>query len=99
MTTILTIETFLPYLHTRFTVPMQDGSQYELELVEVKDDGPAALPEFRRPFSLFFTHPRADAYLPQRIYLLNHAVLGALELFLVPHGPRNGLMEYQCVFN
>ena len=52
----------------------------------------------RAPFSLIFRSP-PGAPLPQRIYLLHHEQLGALELFLVPIGPDEAGMCYEAVFS
>jgi hypothetical protein len=69
----------------------------ELTLIEVQ-----ALRNYaklaREPFSLLFT-TRGDFVLPQRIYGLRHAKLGAMELFLVPVGREGGVTTYQSLFN
>jgi hypothetical protein len=52
----------------------------------------------RGAFSLVFRSPLAS-HVPQAIYRLEHAALGALELFLVPIGPRDGGMCYEAIFN
>lgn len=52
----------------------------------------------RSPFSLVFRGPFQPA-LPQRIWPLEHAALGRLEIFLVPIGPDGGGMRYEAVFN
>jgi hypothetical protein len=36
--------------------------------------------------------------LPQRIYRIEHATLGAFDLFLVPIGPDAQGLRYQAVF-
>jgi hypothetical protein len=46
---------------------------------------------------LLFRGPRTPV-LPQRIYRLEHAVMGPLEIFLVPIGPDAEGMRYQAVF-
>ncbi len=95
----LTVADFEPFLGQTFTVALSDGQEYALQLIEVKDGGPAPAPQFRKPFSLLFGSPHLDAYLPQRTYELNHPQWGAgLLLFLVPLGPQQGLMQYQVVF-
>jgi hypothetical protein len=49
------------------------------------------------PFTLLFDGPYG---LPQRIYRLEHATLGQMELFLVPIAPgRDGAARYEAVFN
>ena len=86
-----TAGTFAPRLHERFTL-VDAGDPLELELVEVTELG-AATPERRRPFSIVFRGPNGPT-LPQRTFRLEHAELGAFELFLVPIGPG----EYEAVF-
>jgi uncharacterized protein DUF6916 len=82
---------FSPRLYEPFT--LSDGSaRLDLELVEVTELG-ATTPERRTPFSIVFRGPDRPT-LPQRIYRLEHAELGAFELFLVPIGPG----EYEAVF-
>ena len=51
----------------------------------------------RRQFSLLFRGP-VDPFLPQRTYRLEHAELGALDVFLVPIGPDSEGMRYEAVF-
>lgn len=95
----LTLQDFLPLLHQQFTIRLQSGEAYELELVEARSAGQPAQPGWRQPFALRFTHPRADAYLPQRLYALENVDLGVLEVFLVPMGPEAGHMGYEAIFS
>jgi hypothetical protein len=48
-------------------------------------------------FSLLFVAP-SGPFLPQAIYPMAHPTLGALEIFLVPLGPRDGGNAYEAVF-
>jgi hypothetical protein len=89
---------FLPYLHQTFTIYLDDQSPYPLELVSVQELGEAYQPGSRRPFSLVFSNPRQDAFLPQRIYPLEHPEMGSLELFLVPLGTDKNGMRYEAIF-
>ena len=52
----------------------------------------------REPFSLVF-RSASPVVLPQRIYRLTNAALGALDIFLVPVGRDNRGAVYQAVFN
>lgn len=52
----------------------------------------------RKPFSLIFRGPFRPQ-LVQRIWPLEHAELGTLEIFLVPIGPDAEGMRYEAVFN
>jgi hypothetical protein len=89
----LTAEDFRARLQEAFalTVP---GSTLELALAEVEELGEAAS---RRAFSLRFIGP-SKPILPQAIYRLDNAAMGAMEIFLVPLGPRDGGMRYEAVF-
>ncbi len=70
-----------------------------LALVEATDlSRPGAPGPRRAPFSLIFRGPSAPL-LPQRIWPLEHAALGRLEIFLVPIGPDASGMRYEAVFN
>jgi ribosomal protein S18 acetylase RimI-like enzyme len=89
---------FSPLVGQAFWVPLASGERYELTLAAVKELGNPYIPGGRRPFSLIFTNPRTDAYLPQATYLLEHAQLGLFELFLVPLGPDQPGMRYEVIF-
>ena len=52
----------------------------------------------RMPFSIIFRGPSGQS-VPQRIYRLEHAQLGQLDLFLVPIGPDGVGMCYEAVFS
>ena len=105
----LTSADFAPHLHATFLLslgpwgqshdPAVHGAALALELIEVADLGMEAAPNpaRRRPFSLTFRQPEG-AYLPQRIYSIEHAALGRLDLFLVPIGPDQGGMRYEAIF-
>lgn len=71
------------------------GSTLDLVLFEVEELGPTR-PD-RTAFSLLFSG-RARPVLPQPIYPLANPAMGAMELFLVPLGPRDGGMCYQAIF-
>jgi hypothetical protein len=86
----LTAADFAPHLDTPFRV---DGA-FDVALAEVAEaDGGAG----RRQFSLLFRGGPTPP-LPQRIYALEHAALGRLELFLVPLGPDADGQRYEAVF-
>lgn len=90
----LTAEDFASRLQENFVVSVA-GSPLDLVLVEVDDLGPVR-PE-RNAFSLLFTGPAAPI-LPQAIYPMENPALGALDLFLVPIGRRDGGICYQAIF-
>lgn len=49
------------------------------------------------PFALLFYGP-GERLLPQRIYRLEHATLGAFDLFIVPLGPDAQGLRYEAIF-
>ena len=57
-----------------------------------------APPGMRPPFSLVLL-AREQRVLPQGIYRLEHAALGAVEIFLVPIGRDAAGVSYQATFN
>jgi hypothetical protein len=65
------------------------------EAVDLARDQPGPR---RSPFSLIFRGPASPIF-PQRIWALEHAALGRLEIFLVPIGPDAAGMRYEAVFN
>ena len=86
-----TLETFAGRVGERFLIRFEPGQATETELVEAVaagEPGPG-----RTPFSLVFRAPAGDPY-PQAIYAVEHAELGAFEIFLVPVA--EGL--YEAVF-
>ena len=94
----LTCTHFAGCIHEHFRIYV-DNTNIDVELVQADVfgahvDGPGR----REPFSLIFRGPMQPV-LPQRIYQIEHAELGALEIFLVPIGPDQHSMLYQAVFN
>ena len=70
-----------------------------LTLVEVRPLPPQNFAGMvRHPFSLLFRSPSQIA-LPQRLYRLNNAAMGALDVFLVPVGRDAAGVIYEAVFN
>jgi hypothetical protein len=94
----LTYEDFADRVGEAFALTAADGDTLELELADV-----ALLPQANRvpggrePFSLLF-HGSGERYAPQGTWRVEHDELGALEIFLVPLGPEDGVMRYQAVF-
>ncbi len=89
---------FQPLCGQTFFVQLDGVAPIGLELVSVSDLGAARQPDTRRPFSLRFLGPASNQYLLQGTYRLEHAQMGALDLFIVPLGPRNGRMQYEAIF-
>ncbi|HEX7049912.1 MAG TPA: hypothetical protein VF188_06830 [Longimicrobiales bacterium] len=91
-----TSDLFAPHLDTTFRIRVDTATAIEARLIEVKERARHARAD-RTPFTLLFRGP-ADAALPQRIYAMEHAALGAFELFLVTVGPDAHGMRYEAVF-
>jgi hypothetical protein len=92
----LTSADFTVHLRQPFRIRLEGMEPLETELIEVTELGEAA-PGRRRAFSLIFRGPR-QIVLPQRIYSLEHEVMGVFDLFLVPIGPDQAGMRYEAIF-
>jgi hypothetical protein len=84
--------TFASHINTRFRLVEKPGT--ELDLAEVSDGSTSQ----HINFSLVFRGPHQPV-LPQRIYPLEHDVLGRFDLFLVPIQRDAQGLQYQAVFN
>lgn len=94
----LTCADFVPHLHTRFFLAVDDATTFPMELVEAAESRFNPGVEGRRqPFSTVFLGP-GDVVLPQGIYRLTHPEMGALDLFLVPIGVDASGVRYEAVF-
>ena len=89
-----TVGTFSGHLGNSFRVYPEDSSTLDLELVSSTGLNEGS----ERPFSIVFRGP-GDALLPQRIYRMEHAEIGAFEIFLVPIGPDDEGLLYEAIFN
>ena len=94
----LTLDHFAPLLGQDFTIRLENGEAYTLQLDEAISLGSPAGPGLRQPFALRLCNPRRNAFLPQRMYSLEHPDLGNLQLFLVPLGPDASGMRYEIIF-
>ena len=90
----LTAGSFSDRMQDKFTLSSAAGP-LDLVLTELEEFGPA--PSGRNAFSIRFIGPPRPI-LPQAIYRLDNAAMGALEIFLVPLGPHQGGMRYEAVF-
>ena len=90
---------FSPHLKSRFRVAAGKKS-HELELLEAKDSGikVAKSAKRRSPFSLLFKGA-AGKPLPQQMYRIEHAKLGAMDLFIVPVQADESGCYYEAIFN
>ena len=89
-----TSATFAPLAGDEFAVAQ---AAITVRLETVTPGGEQRDPALRTPFSLLFRGPPAPI-LPQRIYALEHAVLGTFEIFLVPLEPDAEGARYEAVF-
>lgn len=95
---LLSCETFAGRAGETFDLAMGDGT-VTLTLTEVTPLPTRGFPGMMRaPFSLIF-RSTTPVVLPQRIYRLKNASMGALDIFLVPIGRDVGGAVYQAVFN
>jgi hypothetical protein len=92
----LTLETFTPHLNTVFRA-QSDAGTVELLLEAAVGYGPGDHPAPRASFSLTFRGPVQPIF-PQQIFHLDHAVLGGLDIFLVPIGADAEGVTYEAVF-
>ena len=97
----LTSADFTPHLNQKFHIHLEPSASLEVELIEVNllgaDPQHGEMVEKRRPFSLTF-RAADETYLPQKIYHLENAEVGTLDLFLVPIGPDEQGMRFEAVF-
>ena len=88
-----------PFVDTVFEMDLGDGAVEPLTLISVTASSHAPCAGGRLPFSLVFRSTRPDFHAPQGCWLLRHATLGNVEVFLVPIGPDASGMCYEAVFN
>jgi Domain of unknown function (DUF6916) len=98
----LTVETFAPAVGDTFVLDAGDAGRLDLELLDARalerDDPPGSGESGRRtPFTVVFRGP-AEPLLPQRIYRLEHATLGPLEIFIVPVARDEAGAVYEAIF-
>ena len=77
----LSVGDFAELRGERFRITPDDAPPFDAELVAVQEI--PREPGGRAPFSLVF-RGGPNPPLPQRIYRVEHAELGAIEIFLVP---------------
>ncbi len=79
------------------TFALDAGAAEPLDLVLTAATPTGEQPGGRVPFSLLFDGPPRPL-LPQAIYPLAHAELGALEIFIVPLGQDAEATRYEAIF-
>jgi hypothetical protein len=90
----LTAEDFIGVKGQQFRLA---AAAFDLELTEITQYSGGLPGSVRAPFSVLF-HGPLQPILPQAIYRLENKRLGALELFIVPLGPKQDAMRYEAVF-
>lgn len=95
---MLALQDFAQAVNQGFDLMIGEATM-ALTLVEAKPLPVHPFPGMMRaPFSLMFRSGKA-VVLPQRLYRLRHADLGAIDLFLVPVGRDVQGVLYQALFN
>jgi hypothetical protein len=93
----LTKEMFDPHLGSRFLMHVAPDRTIELELIATE---PLSTPaNAKRPSFLVRFRAAEGGHVPQQIYVLEHPVMGRLEIFLVPAGPDGVGLRYDAVFS
>src|SRR5687767_11617703 len=95
----LTAAEFSKHINTPFVVALGPDAQVDLDLIEVKNyAGNPGDQDGMERFSLFFKGP-TQPILPQRLYSLDHDVMGVIDIFLVALAPQADGARYEAVFN
>jgi len=95
----LSADQFSPHVGSIFRLPVDDGEDLDLELVDVAArPGDTVEGAQRQPFSILFRGP-ADRVFEQQTCSMVHPVLGELSLFLVPLEPDKEGACYEAVFS
>lgn len=91
----LNIEDFSKHLNTKFKIYRTDEEAFEAELVgvyELRHD------HILHTFAVEFQLP-LEFGVEQRIFKIEHAELGTMELFLVPVWKKSEGYRYEAIFN
>ena len=95
MTVHLTHEALSKNLNSKFTVCLEKDQSFELELIELSEH---KLSSMQERFAFVLLGP-TDKFLGQGMRHFQHALLGELDLFLVPIGQDEKGLRYEVVFN
>ncbi|MGD9824421.1 DUF6916 family protein [Desulfobacter sp.] len=85
---------FDPYLNDSFEIDLENSKVVNAKLIEVQDTSSGVV----ESFSLIFQAP-ATAPFYQGTYKIKHEKMGEFPVFMVPVGPRRGMLEYQVIFS
>ena len=86
---------FSEHIDSIFHARLADGNRFDLSLIKLDE---IVSNEMQDNFTLLFRAP-VDAPQSQGIYWLEHDVLGAMEIFLVPVSRDAVGLSYEAVFN
>ena len=95
MSASLTHEAFLAHLHSKFQ--LQEGAVETAEL-ELTDVSSLLRTDNQEAYSITFRGPASFVF-EQRIHRLDHAQMGAFDIFLVPVARDGEGVYYEAVFN
>jgi hypothetical protein len=88
---------FAPWVGQAFEMVFRDG-RVPLTLVEARSLGTARPGTARDPFALTFQGP-PNLRLPQGICRIEHATLGAMEIFVVQLSADSRSSQFEAIFN
>jgi hypothetical protein len=98
----LTVASFAPAVGEAFALDAGDAGALQLKLLEARLTDPEAPATgsggTRAGFVLTFRGP-VDPVLPQRIYRIEHASTGPLEIFIVPIARDEAGTSYEAIFS
>lgn len=95
---LLTCGDYVEYLNRTFSIrlsPHQVMVSHLIEVTEFKNYSTLK----RTPFSLVFQTQGESRGFPQGTYVIEHPILGNMEIFLVPIGPDRDGMRYEAIFS
>lgn len=90
----LAVSAFQESLHTMFRVRTEATPEVDLVLNKVVDRSSPG----QERFSIYLRGP-SEAFLPQRLYRMEHDRLGAVDIFIVPVASDPDGYTYEAVFN
>jgi hypothetical protein len=97
----VTAADFAPFVGSVFQVNLGKSGSTAIMLVEAQEihhkTPPNGRPAPRQAFSLLFQGPGSIRF-PQNTYRLQHPMIGAFDLFLVPIGARGQMTRYEAIF-
>jgi hypothetical protein len=90
--------TYLPHVGTMFRIRQQGMRPVDVKLTRVADLSPAQSGS-EQAFSLLFIGPRRDGFAQDSHFAITHAVLGQVQLAVLPVGARRRGQYYEAIVN